>query len=105
MGDRQEPLHASAGTEVQQFDRDDEGYLQWVATNADGFVLDVPRGSPEAMVLHRAGCPRIAGEEHQGAGWTVEAVKLCSGEKWRLDDWAAERHGAPPPRDPTCSPD
>jgi hypothetical protein len=97
---------ASAGTEIERFDRDDEGYIRWVTVNPDGFVLNLPRPRGRSgLMLHRAGCPTITGEPTRGQSWTADYVKLCSGEKWRLDDWATQELGARPPRCQICSPD
>lgn len=99
-------MPSSAGTEVALFDRDDEAYLQWVLSNADGFVLNFPRGGGQhGTVLHRADCRTITGEPARGEQWTADYLKLCSGEKWRLDDWAERELGARPPRCHFCSPD
>lgn len=102
--EQRDPTPDSAGTEVERFDRDDPAYLQWVATKPDGFVLDVPRGDRSELLLHRAGCERLAAQGDAG-GWTVDSLKLASGEKWRLDDWADGELGRRPPRCPVCSPD
>ncbi len=93
----------SAGTEVERFDHDDQAYLQWVAANPDGFVLDLPRGEPGGALLHRATCERLA-DDQAGGGWTAGSLRLASGEKWRLDDWAEGELGRPAPRCQVCSP-
>lgn len=105
MADR-DPTPDSAGTEIERFDRDDEGYLRWVVANPDGFVLNLPRsGGISETRLHRADCRTITGEPARGETWTGDYLKLASGEKWRLDDWATEELGSAPVRCPICSPD
>ena len=101
---QRDPTPDSAGTEIERFDRDDQAYLQWVTTNPDGFVLDLPRGASSEPLLHRAGCERLA-QGGDGGGWTVDSLKLASGEKWRLDDWAERERDRRPARCPVCSPD
>ncbi len=98
-------MPGSAGTEVELFHRDDEGYLRWVISNPGGFVLNFPRGGGEGdTVLHRAECRTITGEPARGESWTADYLKLCSGEKWRLDDWSRGELGFQPPRCQVCSP-
>lgn len=53
---------------MQQFAHDDAGYLNWIAENPIGFVLNVERSPrPEYLVLHRATCATIARQRDDGA--------------------------------------
>jgi hypothetical protein len=102
---QRDPMPSSAGTEVQLFDRDDEGYLQWVLSNAGGFVLNFPRRGSDGTLVHRASCRTLTEASARGESWTAEYLKLCSGQTWRLDDWAEQELGFEPARCQACSPD
>lgn len=53
---------------MQHFANDDAGYLNWIAENPEGFVLNVERSPrPEYLVLHRATCAWIAKPRDDGA--------------------------------------
>ena len=53
---------------MQQFSKDEAGYLNWIAENPDGFVLNIERSPrPEYLVLHRAICSSIARPRDDGA--------------------------------------
>ncbi|MFG0319183.1 MAG: hypothetical protein ACF8XB_18055 [Planctomycetota bacterium JB042] len=75
---------------------DDAAYLDWIARNQDGFVLNMQR-SPRAnyLVLHRATCRTI--QEHTAmarpGGFTErDYIKVC-GSRPALSEWA-ENHFA-----------
>ncbi len=53
---------------MQHFANDDTSYLNWIAENPDGFVLNVERSPrPAYLVLHRATCSTIAKPRDDGA--------------------------------------
>lgn len=53
---------------MPHFSDDDAGYLNWIAENPDGFVLNIERSPrPEYLVLHRATCSSIARPRDDGA--------------------------------------
>jgi len=54
-----------------RFSEDDAGYLAWIATHQDGFVLNVRRVSdPDYAVLHRATCHIIANDTQTPGAYT-----------------------------------
>ena len=57
----------------------DVGYLRWIATHPDGYVVNLPRGDGGGgpQVLHRATCRTINGAPARGATWTGPYVKVC----------------------------
>ena len=64
---------------IQVFDHDDDGYLDWLAKNPEGWVLNVRcRPDPSYVVLHRARCPTICRKGVAPGAWTARAYrKLC----------------------------
>ena len=60
------------------FDGDDAGYLDWLARNPYGYVVNVRRRlDPEYVVLHRATCGSISATLVAGAYTERDYVKLC----------------------------
>ena len=59
-------------------DNDDAAYLEWLARNPDGYVVNVRETlSPDYVVLHRATCPTISGPQEPGAYTERSYRKLC----------------------------
>jgi hypothetical protein len=75
--------------------RDDEaGYLSWIASNPDGFVLNVRRTpDPDYVVLHRASCRSISTTREPGAYTCRGYRKICAADMHELR-FAAGRDGA-----------
>ena len=60
------------------FDNDDVAYLEWVARNRDGYVVNVRQTlSPDYVVLHRATCSTISAPQEPGAYTERNYRKLC----------------------------
>ena len=70
---------------VETFQDDDSGYLTWLASHPDGFVLNSYRNPrPSYLRLHMASCRNISGIPANGARWTATYVKRCgTREDWR----------------------
>jgi hypothetical protein len=82
---------------------DDERYLNWVASNADGYVLNTARASRrDYLVLHRADCPKMSGTPANGGNWTTAMVKICSMSPVDLDGWCRRVVGGLPTRCASC---
>lgn len=66
---------------MQHFVRDDDGYLDWLARNPDGFVVNTyVRPSPAYFMLHHANCLTINRLQPNAATFTgSEYSKLCGG--------------------------
>ncbi len=77
-----------------EFLNDDEGYLSWIATNPDGFVLKVRRmADPDYVVLHRASCGSISTDKREPGAYTTRSYrKVCAASVAELQ-LAAKREG------------
>ncbi|GAA1699853.1 hypothetical protein MMUR_26410 [Mycolicibacterium murale] len=90
---------------VGEFRDDDPGYLQWLDTHPDGYVINILRSySPNAARLHRASCWTITGLRSKGASLTGQYVKVCAEQLAELDRWATRQVGQPIARCGTCRP-
>ena len=60
------------------FDGDDAAYMDWLAHNPNGYVVNVRRRlSNDYVVLHRATCPHISRPQKAGAYTERGYLKLC----------------------------
>lgn len=77
-----------------EFCNHDEGYLLWIATNPDGFVLNVRRvADPDYVVLHRASCHSISDDSRAPGAYTTRGYrKICAASVAALQ-LAAKREG------------
>ena len=77
-----------------EFCDDDEGYLQWIGANPDGYVLNTFR-KPAAsyLILHRGTCGSISGIPSRGQQWTTGYIKVCAAERTELERWAKDTTG------------
>ena len=77
-----------------EFLDDDVGYLSWIATNPDGFVLNVRRvADPAYVVLHRARCGSISTDKRVPGAYTERDYrKVCATNLTELQ-LAAKREG------------
>ena len=64
---------------AHEFRDDDAGYLAWLATHPNGFVLNIARShhATEARV-HHASCRTISGANPRGGLWSGPYVKVCA---------------------------
>jgi hypothetical protein len=71
-----------------KFENDDEGYLQWVAENCNGFVLNIQKKTetvykkrnkkkPYAMI-HSCYCTKIKRKQKENLSFTERYIKYCS---------------------------
>ena len=73
------------------FENNENGYLQWIAANPEGYVLNSYRRiSPKYMVLHRATCRTI--NEYlknmaENAFTGGQYMKICSSNHADLSAW------------------
>jgi len=89
-------LVATAPQGVTVFDRDDAGFFDWLDQNPDGYFLNTARNpTPQTHVmLHLSSCPHIGREDR--AEYTRKRVKLCSGQRVPLEQWAVRYTGDKP---------
>lgn len=90
---------------TEWFLQDDAGYLAWLASHDDGFVLNtwahIVAGD---LVLHRARCRTINRDLAAGKAWTGQYGKACASTAAELVAWAHERAVGSPRPCGTCSP-
>jgi hypothetical protein len=90
---------------VEEFRDNDDGYLNWVAANPGGFVINIQRGlNPSDARLHRSACYTISGRKQRPGGWTGPYIKLCSTDLAELERWASEHARGPITPCGTCQP-
>ena len=97
-----------AGAQVtplcHEFCDDDPGYLAWVASHPDGYVLNQPRlARAKAPTLHRVGCAALAPRDGADA-LTAGAVKVCGPSAGALEAWSTARGAGRPRACRRCSP-
>lgn len=63
-----------------EFRDDDAGYLAWVESHSQGYVLNVRRHpDPDYVILHRASCGSIARRSHRPGAYTERQYrKICA---------------------------
>jgi len=90
---------------VQVFEGDDAGYLNWITTYPEGFVVNANR-PPTAgyVVLHRATCRTISGDPANGRAWTADYLKACSENGASVGRWVRESTGGTPSLCGICHP-
>ena len=77
---------------AQEFRDDDAGYLQWLATHRDGFVINIARNRRAADArIHCAECRTISGQNRRGGPWTEAYVKVCADTVAELEHWATSK--------------
>ncbi len=89
---------------AREFRDDDAGYLAWLATNPDGYVLNIARShsATEARV-HLSGCWTLSGQ-NRGSSLTGSYVKVCARQLAELERWATDHVGTPIPPCGACRP-
>lgn len=79
------------------FDRDDRAYLDWLAGNPDGYVINRRRGeSLDYLVLHRSQCRSIshyASNAHSEAFTGGAYLKVCAHDIQSLSDYTQTELG------------
>ena len=90
---------------AREFRDDDDGYLAWLATHPDGYVINIARGHSTAQArVHRADCWTISSQNPRGGAWTGPYVKVCAEDLAGLEQWADVQLGKPIQRCGTCHP-
>lgn len=90
------------------FDGDDAGYLDWVARNRNGYVVNVRRRlTSDYVVLHRATCGSISALHEVGAYTERGYLKLCGptmADIVEAPTWCGRRRGCFTKRCSLCEP-
>ncbi len=69
---------------MERFYDDENGYLNWVAANPHGYVVNCYKRPDSAWRLHRAGCRHL-----QPLNFTTgDYYKVCSNDAQELVQWA-----------------
>lgn len=90
---------------ITTFDNDDPGYLAWLTTNPEGYVVNIQRSlNPSTARLHEAGCHTISGRPPRGGAWTGPYLKVCSDSLFELENWASKKTGSTIQACGTCQP-
>ena len=77
---------------MQRFDDAENAYLDWVARNPHGYVVNVQRTlNPNDVHLHSASCRSISGAHSNYT--THEYIKVCSLDRAELERWAEQDVG------------
>lgn len=76
------------------FRDNEEGFLDWLRANAEGFVVNANR-TPNAkyLILHRSSCWCISRPLKNGEKWTVSFIKVCANDSQSLHIWARDEVG------------
>jgi len=98
-------LHSrrAKSSRVVPFSRDDSGYLAWLGSHPQGYVVNCNNPPLASYVkLHRASCGHLhrAGVKH----WTKDYMKLCAPTSGLLDKHVFSEVGVYPDRCPACHP-
>ncbi|WP_133055064.1 hypothetical protein [Mycolicibacterium fallax] len=104
-----EPLDVLAvadhSTPAHEFRDDDAGYLNWLAANPEGFVVNIARNySVSTARVHHATCRTISGQNPHNGPWTGAYVKVCAVKSADAEEWAANTVRMPIPPCGTCRP-
>lgn len=99
-------IHATAGKlGAREFREDDAGYLEWIASHPDGFVINIVHGhSASGARLHHADCRTISGRNSRDGRWTWPYVKVCADRLSDLQSWATDHVRREIPPCGTCQP-
>ena len=77
---------------MQTFDDAEDAYLDWVARNPHGYVVNVQRTlNPNDVHLHSASCRSISGAHSNYT--THEYIKVCSVARTELERWTEQDVG------------
>jgi hypothetical protein len=86
---------------IQRFERDDDGYRDWLTTHPDGWVLNTyMHVTSEYFLLHRAACRTVNRPLSSGRTWTHAYGKTCADLREELEEWASAVGGR---RSQACS--
>jgi hypothetical protein len=91
---------------VLLFVDDDSGYLRWVHSHPNGFVINTPRQpSASYLKLHRASCHTINGSWMPvgTSHWTEQYSKVCSLDRNELLAWSMKEFGQMPSACKICA--
>jgi hypothetical protein len=89
---KESPMLSTLAPSISLYRDDDDGFFAWQSANPAGLFINTYRNpSPSYLVLHKSGCPHFKGSPE--LQWTVDYVKLCSGNRSDLEQWARQTVG------------
>ena len=81
---------------IIRFERDDLGYVAWLAAHPNGWVLNTyMHVSSDYLLLHRARCRTVNRPLVAGRTWTYAYGKACSEDRTEVEAWALREGGRP----------
>jgi len=87
------------------YSNEDECYLSWIASNPEGYVVNIERSlNPNDVMLHKADCYTIKGVPARGDSWTNEYIKICSTSREELCSWITIEIGGEVRKCKLCNP-
>lgn len=91
---------------MPHFTDDDAAYLNWLAANPHGFVLNAERNpNPGYLILHRAACKSISRSAEPPVRWTTGGyLKVCAATTSEIEDWCFAQTGGHPQPCGQCRP-
>lgn len=94
MGSRSFPDGISDAVRAREFRDDDAGYLAWLATYPDGYLINILRShNASGARVHRADCGTINGQHARGQSLTTHYVKVCAAHLAEIKRWASDAVG------------
>jgi hypothetical protein len=90
---------------IEEFCDDDAGFLTWIDTHPEGYVLNIQRGlNPGDARIHRAACGTLTAAHRQGWRLTGAYIKVCAAAAEALEAWVQSQTGGAVRRCGTCLP-
>ena len=85
---------------------DDVAYVDWLAANPHGYVLNAERNPRRGyLILHRAACKFISRSAEPPANWTTGGyLKVCAATISEIEDWSRREAGGSPQPCGHCHP-
>jgi hypothetical protein len=87
---------------IERFVDDDKGFQSWMLQHWKGYVVNCYRNpTPDYLVLHNTDCGSLTRHTNYT---TTGFIKVCSGDRWELAQWAKDEVGGELQRCGECSP-
>jgi hypothetical protein len=81
---------------MRRFVKDDQGYVDWLASHPGGYVLNTyAHVTSDYLILHRAACRTVNRPLDGDRSWTIAYGKSCSDDRQELEAWAIREVGKP----------
>jgi hypothetical protein len=98
-------MEGTGVSEMRTFQDDDRGYVDWLATHPQGFVINCyPNPSADYLMLHRAACTTISELGPNMEHWTHDYIKVCGETRGAALRWCRDYVGSEPSACQVCYP-